>query len=177
MTSHYKPDDKDKKEAIIKRDGNTIIRPKGLDVTWGKDTRYWTVKGEGENEVRELLQVSWLEVTGSILLEDLGLEKGSCYTLSFRVSLKSDAFGWNGCPVYLMVKDPKEGKYQWKNADLSLLPKDENKTTTIPINKLTFQIPSSYDKKSTLSFGLFEIWRGRWKGGLRIHEVIISPKK
>ena len=47
----------------------------------------------------ELIQVSWLEVTGTFD----GL-KGKKYEIGFEVSLTPDAFGWNGCHVYVMAK-------------------------------------------------------------------------
>jgi Phloem protein 2 len=118
----------------------------------------------------ELIQVSWLEVNGSLDLKLLDPEVK--YKLEFNVQLKPDAFGWNDAPVYLMVKPGKKSKYLWKNADLSRM---TSNTTAIPFSsplQFTVQLDSATDDK--LTFGLFEIWKGRWKGGLVITNVVIS---
>jgi hypothetical protein len=121
-----------------------------------------------------LIQVSWLEVTGSIVLE----EKEQ-YEVTFNVSLAPDAFGWNGCPVYVMAKFGKKGKYTWKRATL-----DKSTTTTSTGGGSSFPIPdqplkitapaSSSSSDTTLYFGLYEVWSGKWKGGLRIHDANVK---
>lgn len=124
------------------------------------------------SNIAELVQVSWLEVNGSIDMKRL--KAGTRYKLEFKVTLKPDAFGWNNSPVYIMAKPGKNSNYIWKNTDLSKI-KDEQKssTFTIPsVPSLEFAMPSSSDDK--LYFGLFEIWAKKWKGGLVIEEVIIS---
>jgi hypothetical protein len=120
-----------------------------------------------------LIQVSWLEVTGSIVLE----EKKQ-YEVTFNVSLAPDAFGWNGCPVYVMAKFGKKGKYTWKRATLD---KDTTTTTStggessfsIPDQPLKITAPAS-SSDTTLYFGLYEVWSGKWKGGLRIHDANVK---
>ncbi|KAG1365083.1 protein PHLOEM PROTEIN 2-LIKE A9 [Cocos nucifera] len=147
-------------------EGNKVmIKPQALDIIWGNDSRYWRVN---QNEA-ELLQVCWLEVTGSYPLKEL--LKGRNYKLSFNVSTRPDAFGWGDSPVYLMVK-VGAGPYTWKKADLSQL---KNNNIDIPITSpLTFTVPTD-PKEDKITFGLYEIWRGRWKGGLVIHHVLIEP--
>lgn len=118
----------------------------------------------------ELLQVCWLEVSG--WLEMNKLDKNKKYKVTFKVSMKPDAFGWSGSPVYLMAK-VGDNKFIWKSENLSGVPGMTERS--IP-EDLTFTVKDadvSADKK--LNFGLYEIWRGRWKGGLVIHEVEISP--
>ena len=120
----------------------------------------------------ELLQVSWLEVTGSLDLARL--EKGQDYTVSFKLRLKPDAFGWADSPVYLLAKPGKSGPYNWKRSDLSLLKPGE--ITSVPQNSvLKFTVPEKFAADDKLLFGMYEIWKGRWKGGLVIHEVVIEP--
>lgn len=160
--------------ALHDQDGRKrIIKPRALDIIWGSDNRYWRIPGPSSpTDPVELLQVSWLEVTGSLSLSDL--EKNQDYKVSFRVRLKPDAFGWAGSPVYLMVKIGKKGACTWKKADLSRL--DSGKITDIPLNAaLTFRVPGSAPADEKIYFGMYEIWKGRWKGGLVIHEVVIEP--
>lgn len=119
-----------------------------------------------------MIQVSWLEVTGSI-----DLSAGEQYEVTFKVSLAPDAFGWNGCPVYVMAKFGKKGKYTWKRATL-----DKGTTTTgggfsipDPSLKITaLATASDASNETTLYFGLYEVWSGKWKGGLRIHEALVK---
>jgi hypothetical protein len=111
----------------------------------------------------ELIQVSWLEVTGT----HEG-EKGKSYEVVFDVSMTPDAFGWNGCHVYVMAKVGKRGKYSWKRSSM------ENPKTG------NFQIPTTETLKITVEenasdtkiyFGMYEVWSGKWKGGLKIHSA------
>lgn len=119
-----------------------------------------------------LHQVSWLEVSGEFdnsVLNRLSLDTSKTYSLKFKVRMKADAFGWSGCPVYLMVKDADSKKFKWKKVDLSRLAAGTEVYIPDSSDTHTFKPPS--DK---LTFGLFEIWRGRWKGGLEILQVIIE---
>ncbi|KAJ6802155.1 protein PHLOEM PROTEIN 2-LIKE A9-like [Iris pallida] len=170
MTSpHYKPDRTSADLAITKDGDRFIIKPYALDIIWGGDSRYWRKPAKPE-DAAELLQVSWLEVTGSINLDKLRTDTE--YRVIFRVSLKTDAFGWADSPVYLMAKPGKAALHIWKKADLStsqgggerLIPPD-----------LKFKVPAKVSAGEKLQFGMYEIWKGRWKGGLIIHEVIVEP--
>ncbi|XP_064944641.1 protein PHLOEM PROTEIN 2-LIKE A9-like [Musa acuminata AAA Group] len=149
-----------------------VIKPTALDVTWGNDPRYWSIDKIGG--AISLHQVSWLEVSGAFdnsALDKVNakLDYANNYSLKFRVRMKADAFGWSGCPVYLLVKHAVDNKFKWKKVDLSRL--TAGMVVDIPESpdKHTFRPPA--DK---LIFGLFEIWRGRWKGGLEILQVIIE---
>ncbi|RWV80133.1 hypothetical protein GW17_00058639 [Ensete ventricosum] len=107
--------------------------------------------------------VSWLEVVGKV---DGGqLVADEKYEVKFMVKMRADAFGWSGSPVFLMAKDAS-GKFVWKKADLSLLPSD----TEHPIP----DIQSHTAPRDQVVYGLFEIWRGKWKGGVEIVRVIID---
>ncbi|KAJ8466218.1 hypothetical protein OPV22_028770 [Ensete ventricosum] len=168
---HYKGVKNDltigKKEAGVLK-----IKPTALDVTWGSDPRYWSIdkKNAGDSTgVISLHQVSWLEVTGTFDNALLEIDKSKRYSLKFRVRMKADAFGWNGCPVYLMVKDGETSKFKWNKVDLSRLPAGTE--VDIPETSVEFKPPPDDNK---VIFGLFEIWRGRWKGGLDILQVIIQ---
>jgi hypothetical protein len=103
--------------------------------------------GRGDTGPAELIQVCWLEVTGS-----LQLEANKTYEVGFKVSLTPDAFGWNGCPVYVMAKFVEE-----------------------PYQKIPEQVLSiKSETENTLYFGLYEVWSGKWKGGLKIHEAFVN---
>ncbi|KAK1556909.1 hypothetical protein Q3G72_014410 [Acer saccharum] len=108
------------------------IKPRGFNIVWGKDTRYWQLpeKNRQTETAAELKQVCWLEITGSV-----DVKAGNRYTIEFLVSMKPDAFGWSGCPVFMMAKDSNK-----------------------------------------LFFGLYEVWSGKWKGGLLIHNATIKVK-
>lgn len=121
---------------------------------------------DGEKPV-ELLQVSWLEVTGSV--EGLRPKKG--YNLTFEVKLTADAFGWKDIQVFLMAKVGKKGKYKWKKVKLEQGQKIES-----PDGKqlLSIDVPNDTTDMNTLHFGLYEVWSGKWKGGLEIYNAKVT---
>ena len=131
------------------------------------------------NGAAELKQTSWLEVTGKVRFttKDVG------YRISFKVSLTANSFGWSEAPVFLMVKFGRKGQTIWKRIK-SLARHHKNKLPSSPTDP--FDIPDpiidhgpfeiSKDQISSirydeLYFGLYEVWSGKWKGGLQIHEV------
>jgi Phloem protein 2 len=116
-----------------------------------------------------LKEVSWLEVNGSLDMKYL--DPGVKYKLEFVVYLKPDAFGWKDTPAYIMVKPGRQSKYIWKNADLTRMGDSNVIPSTSP---LEFTVPLDHAADDKLNFGLFEIWKGSWKGGLVIQNVIIS---
>lgn len=125
----------------------------------------WFVIREGS--YAEAIKVTWLEVKATYK----GAKAGSKYRIGFNISLNSDAFGWDSSPVFLMAKVGDSGSYTWKRLyintrDIGLTPID------FPSN-FEINIPISADD-TTLRFGLYEIWGGRWKGGLRIHHAFVN---
>lgn len=123
------------------------------------------------NEPVELLQVSWLEVTATVKLNP-----GKVYEISFQVELAPDAFGWRDIQAFLMAKVGKKGKYKWTRVKLA---QDSNagKNFKIPdTNGQPFRIESAGtpDSDNTLHFGLYEVWSGKWKGGLKIYEANVE---
>ncbi|MED6201485.1 hypothetical protein PIB30_095524 [Stylosanthes scabra] len=146
--------------AIERDDRNGIytIKPKGLNIVWGNDPRYWKVTPDKA----ELIQVSWLEVSGVVK----GLQKGKTYSVEFEVNVKADGFGWDGTQVLVMAKPGKSGKYQFKEAKLS----SGEGIVTVPRDSLQVKFPQNVDSEADLNlyFGLYEVWSGKWKGGLEI---------
>lgn len=75
----------------------------------------------------------------------------------------------------MLAKLGKKGKYSWKRASL-----DQSRSGQV------FEIPPPDDplKVTTandetipmLYFGMYEVWSGKWKGGLKIHKVTIKEK-
>ncbi|KAL2467450.1 Protein PHLOEM PROTEIN 2-LIKE A9 [Abeliophyllum distichum] len=147
------------------KDGRKVIIPaKALNIVWGGDDRYWKIP-EKSGMPAELLQVSWLEVTASVN----GTDHQKNYEVGFSVSLKDDAFGWNNSPVYIMVKRGKEGKFS---------------ATKVLFNgngKQRFEISGKLKKGDSTTdpniyFGLYEVWSGKWRGGLQIHHAYVTEE-
>ncbi|KAG0494602.1 hypothetical protein HPP92_005596 [Vanilla planifolia] len=147
------------------------IKPRALNIVWGRDSRYW--KLSHADGPAELNQVSWLEVNGKINLSRF-FKNGKKYMVKFRVELTPDNFGWGeSCPVYFMVKVAQEAR-SWKKVYLNQA--NTGVDFDVPMDgQLTFRVPERRGADDQLHFGMYEIWRGRWKGGLVIHEVIIAP--
>ncbi|KAK9937126.1 hypothetical protein M0R45_013938 [Rubus argutus] len=163
-----KPHFQGDKEGIQETDNGFIIRPKGLSIVWGNDERYWKIsKDMTEEAAAELIQVSWLEVTGSVLLTP-----GESYKLTFKVGMATDAFGWKDIQAFLMAKVGKKGKYKWTRVKLQ---QDQKEKFEIPDDsqQLTIEVPRAATD-TTLHFGLYEVWSGKWKGGLKIYNAIVT---
>ncbi|KAL0442339.1 UNVERIFIED_CONTAM: protein PHLOEM PROTEIN 2-LIKE A9 [Sesamum latifolium] len=146
--------------------GQMIIQPKDLNIVWGRDDRYWTVPNK-EN-LAELHQVSWLEVTGSIN----GISPSKIYEVGFRLSFTPDAFGWGNSPIYIMVKRGKYGKFAWRKIVLDPYATRHTFEITVMLGKA--EKPEQDSNNQKLYFGLYEVWSGKWKGGLKIHHAFIK---
>ncbi|CAL0304963.1 unnamed protein product [Lupinus luteus] len=149
--------------SIIPLDsGGHLINPKGFNIIWGNDNRYWNVK----DNVAELIQVSWLEVSCSV-----DVTKGKKYQIKFHVRVKPDGFGWNNTQVLVMAKVGSRGKYQFKQTTLE---SNDNGLIIPSENNLEIDVaPNAPEAK--LYFGLYEVWSGKWKGGLEIFKAEVIP--
>ncbi|KAK0578743.1 hypothetical protein LWI29_015519 [Acer saccharum] len=167
--SHHEPESS---EVYKNADETEItIKPRGFNIVWGKDTRYWQLpeKNKDTEAAAELKQVCWLEITGSV-----DVKAGKKYAIEFQVSMKPDAFGWSGCPVFMMAKVGKKGKYIWKK----ITTLDEKRASPFSIpeasSQLTIDVSGNANAPDNkLFFGLYEVWSGKWKGGLLIHKATI----
>lgn len=110
----------------------------------------------------ELVQVSWLEVSGKV-----PVEKGQSYKVEFDVEVKQDGFGWNGTEVLVMAKIGKRGRYSYEPVTLT-----PGKPLTIPTKSLVVTVAPA-ELEPELHFGLYEVWSGKWKGGLEIKKAQI----
>lgn len=105
----------------------------------------------------ELIQVSWLEVSGKV-----PVEKGT-YVVKFDVAVNSNGFGWDGTPVLVMAKVGKKGKYKYEEVTLQCGNDQISPKVSIPVEGN----PNDLE----LHFGLYEVWSGKWKGGLIIKKA------
>ncbi|KAF9671865.1 hypothetical protein SADUNF_Sadunf12G0094500 [Salix dunnii] len=97
------------------------------------------------------------------------LPKGK-YEIKFKLQVKQGAFGLYDSPIFMMAKVGKRGRYKWRKIKLPQI-SDSSPATTEP-----FQIEVDETKdENKLYFGLYEVWNGKWKGGLLIHEATVKP--
>ncbi|KAL3575624.1 hypothetical protein D5086_023725 [Populus alba] len=94
------------------------------------------------------------------------------YEIKFKLEVKPGAFGLSNSPIFMMAKVGKRGRYKWNKIKLQ----EKNSDNRTAIVEPTFQI----DVKGTaddnkLYFGLYEVWTGKWKGGLLIHGATVDP--
>ncbi|KAL2467451.1 Protein PHLOEM PROTEIN 2-LIKE A9 [Abeliophyllum distichum] len=156
---HYEGD-----RSTIQKDkdgGKFFIPAKALNIVWGRDSRYWKIP-EKSDMPAELLQVSWLEVSCSV--DETNPQKN--YEVGFSVSLKVDAFGWNKYPFYIMMKRGNERQFSSKKVLFN-----GNGNQEFEISGKLMKAADSTDTK--IYFGLYEVWSGKWKGGLKIHHAFV----
>nr|KYP61857.1 hypothetical protein KK1_016369 [Cajanus cajan] len=65
-----------------------------------------------------------------------------------------------------MAKVGRAGKYIYKATKIS-----PGCDMSIPSDSLEIDVA----KPSDLHFGLYEVWSGKWKGGLQILRAVVSP--
>eukprot|EP00258_Populus_trichocarpa_P021874 XP_024437893.1 protein PHLOEM PROTEIN 2-LIKE A9-like [Populus trichocarpa] len=167
--SSNKPHYDAESDEILKRDSQRwTFKPRGFNIIWGLDERYWKLPEKGKVEPAELLQVCWLELTGTT--KD-SLPEGK-YEIKFKLEVKPGAFGLSNSPIFMMAKVGKRGRYKWNKIKLQ----EKNSDNRPVIVEPTFQIEvkgTTDDNK--LYFGLYEVWTGKWKGGLLIHGATVDP--
>lgn len=110
------------------------------------------------------VQVLLLSVSGS-----MRVGRGT-YRVSFKVALKDDAFGWDGTPVLVAAKVGKTGRFQYKEVSLSQV---SSTPVTIPSEQDALFIEVG-DNSPEIHFGLYELSKKKWKGGLEIHRAIVE---
>ena len=99
------------------------------------------------------------------------VEKGHKYQVSFQVSMREHAFGWEDTPVRVSAKVGAKGEFHYREVDVSGLPKTP---LTIPSEDQTLEIevpPDSNDDE--IHFGLYENSMKDCKDGLLIHSAIV----
>ncbi|XP_022978966.1 protein PHLOEM PROTEIN 2-LIKE A9-like isoform X2 [Cucurbita maxima] len=147
----------------VKGEPNEVkISPRDLNIVWGSDENQWEINhGEGYALAKEVM---WFEVKATYR----GAKAGRKYKVGFNISLDHDAHGWEGSPVFMMATVGFSSDYNWKK----LYIKKDLQKTDFP-NDYEIEIPVSA-RDTTLQFGLYEIWNGKWKKGLRIHHAFVN---
>ncbi|GFP84186.1 protein phloem protein 2-like a9 [Phtheirospermum japonicum] len=162
-TPHYEGNSSIKFKVHDDHKKEMRIPAKDLNVVWGNDPRYWK-KPDNDNSSLELNQVYWLEVTTCVDETD----PKKTYEVGFDVSLSADAFGWGDAPLYLMVRRGKDGKFVWKKHLLTI--PNHNKEEH---REIIGRSSSGQHEDPKLHLGLFEVWSGKWKGGLKINHAFV----
>ncbi|KAF5196295.1 Phloem protein 2-like [Thalictrum thalictroides] len=92
-----------------------------------------------------------------------------------QVRLKQDAFGWDKLPIHIIAKIGKKGKYKWQTHFLDIVEHPDRK---FPLSLDEIEVTDAHlkDENDILYFGLYEVWRGRWKGGLVLEEAILTKQ-
>ncbi|GLT52431.1 hypothetical protein SLA2020_257740 [Shorea laevis] len=162
---HYDADTSDITTTPEAEGVKYALGPKAFNIVWGNDQGFW--------------RISTQSGAGSSVLarsnRSVSVEKGKRYQISFKLSMKSDAFGWANSPVFLMAKVGKRGKYIWKRlSQLEQCPR-EPMDVPDPNSNNSFRIDVPADASDPrLYYGLYEVWSGKWKGGLRIHGATVK---
>ncbi|KAJ6287564.1 hypothetical protein OIU77_005051 [Salix suchowensis] len=172
MSSSSKPHyEADPPQVDYDKDKNRwTFKPRDFNIIWGNDKRYWNLPDQQQSSGNdpppaELVQVCWFEVTGKTGTTPI---KAGTYKIKFEVSKKEDAFGWNS-PVYMIAKSGKKGRYSWKKIDV--LSEVSTVKKELPPD---FEIEVKNLEDNNIYFGLYEVWSGKWKGGLKIHGAIVE---
>jgi hypothetical protein len=111
-----------------------------------------------------------LEVSGKVGPVHVGEE----YVVKFDVAVKDTGFGWTGTEVLVMAKIGKKGPYKYKPVKLACpepdcrIPKEDGELQITVERK-----QGEAEKDLDLHFGLYEVWSGKWKGGLIIKKAEI----
>ncbi|KAL6351100.1 hypothetical protein AAG906_031686 [Vitis piasezkii] len=167
MSSTTTNHDAEDPSTLQREDGKmkATFNPRQLNIIWGGDPRYW--KLPEDNGPAELLRVWWFEVSGSVRIGSV--PPGTKYRITFQISMKSNAFGWNVSPVYVIAKFGKEGKYSWQKISLQA---DYSQPTSIPSTE-GLEIETE-DANDTLYFGLYDVWSGQEKRGLLLYNATVE---
>ncbi|XP_039127153.1 protein PHLOEM PROTEIN 2-LIKE A5-like [Dioscorea cayenensis subsp. rotundata] len=158
--------------------GAICISTKGLDIVWGEDSRYWKQvqipKDDGTElnygEGMELLRVCWLEIRGTLNLEETHLLPNMTYKLFYIIKFKVGAFGWDEGPVPLHLVTP-DGHQIKRNDNFGIYLK--NKWHKVFGGEFTV----GSTRKGNVRFAINGFNTSCWKGGMVLHGVLIEPKK
>ncbi|KAJ6764621.1 hypothetical protein OIU74_023498 [Salix koriyanagi] len=143
MSSNKPHHDADPDEISKAADSNTwTFKPRGFNIIWGSDKRYWNVPEKGIVQPAELLKVCWLEVTGTTTGS---LPKGK-YEIIFKLQVKQGAFGLYDSPIFMMAK---VGKREDTNGEKSNYHKSQT-TVQFPQNRFKLKLMKLKMKTSSI---------------------------
>ncbi|KAG0494603.1 hypothetical protein HPP92_005597 [Vanilla planifolia] len=120
----------------------------------------------------ELIQVNWIEVTGSVNLEKFHLDSSKTYEIVYLVRFKVDAFGWHSSPITFEVTT-SDGKKNRRTENLEHHKKDGDQWLEIQGGEFTVD---SSNLKGKIAFSMKEVRTDWWKGGIVLEGVKIKPK-
>ncbi|XP_020691998.1 protein PHLOEM PROTEIN 2-LIKE A2-like isoform X1 [Dendrobium catenatum] len=164
-------------EYFKNENGVYHISAKALRIVWGNDPRFWEwiklSKDESCFEIgAELIQVNWMEVTGSLNLEKFQLDPLKTYEIFYVIKFNADAFGWRSSPITFEVSTP-EGKKSRNERYLEYYTKENKNWNEIYGGE--FSLASS-NLMGKIEFGMKEVKTEWWKGGIVLEGVKIRPK-
>ncbi|CAL9130259.1 unnamed protein product [Musa textilis] len=175
-------------------EGTYHIMARGMDIIWSNDERFWkwqtlppedelrqqlSIDAENRScEIAELNQVSWLEATKTLDLDEEKYKRvfDGCKTceILYNIKFKVDAFGWHGVPVTFQVNSPKPGDDYTRDERLESYRKRSSGWHQIDGGRFT--VPEG-EKKGKVKFGMYEIKSQRWKGGILLAGVTLKLHK
>ncbi|KAG0494592.1 hypothetical protein HPP92_005586 [Vanilla planifolia] len=164
-------------EFIKSENGELHISAKALRIVWGNDQRFWQWTKLPKEETcfeiaAELIQVNWIEVTGSVNLEKFHLDSSKTYEIVYLVRFKVDAFGWHSSPITFEVTT-SDGKKNRRTENLEHHKKDGDQWLEIQGGEFTVD---SSNLKGKIAFSMKEVRTDWWKGGIVLEGVKIKPK-
>ncbi|KAH7679142.1 Phloem protein 2-like protein [Dioscorea alata] len=157
--------------------GGISTSTKGLDIDWSEDSRYWKrvqiPKDDGillnYGEGMELLRVCWLEVKGTLCLEEMHLLPNMTYKLFYIIKFKEGAFEWDKGPIPLHLVTP-DGHELKRNDNFEIYLK--NKCHKVFGGEFTV----GSNVMGNVRFAMNGFKTPWWKGGMVLHGVLIEPK-
>ncbi|CAL5033984.1 unnamed protein product [Urochloa decumbens] len=162
----------EKKKYWVDAEGRNCFKlfPKGLNIIWSEDPKYWTWEhfkdASDKFEAAVLKSVSWLEIMGD--LKYSYLTPNVLYQVVFEAKLEEQASGWNE-PVNFMLSKLPDGAVLSKRTE-----KLEKKGEWLQLvaGEMTAKLD---DMAETLQICMSE-YGGHWKTGLRLAGIKITPK-
>lgn len=74
-----------------------------------------------------------------------------------------------------MAKLGRRGRYKWTKVTFKDQP--NNQRFKAPAEDFVIKVPPGTDEDRKLYFGLYEVWSGKWKGGLEIYKAELNEVK
>ncbi|KAG9438935.1 hypothetical protein H6P81_019100 [Aristolochia fimbriata] len=154
-------------------DGSIFIPAKALNIVWGNDKRYWNWSTTKPEEGVQLVQVNWIQVTGSVDCSKLSSPIiPKTYEIIWEIKFNVDAFGWKNAPVKFKVATDRKQDVEVKN--LFGIRKESGQWHQVQGGEFVVD-GSCIDGK--INFGMFETESDWWKGGMVLRGVRIRSKK
>ncbi|CAL9076541.1 unnamed protein product [Musa textilis] len=161
------------------------IPAKAMNITWGRDGRFWRWNELPRDEqpkdfskddlcVAELIQVNWLEAKGTLDLakRKADLSDFKVCEIAYHIKFNIDAFGWSKAPVTFELVTP-DGHREKRSEIMESYRKRSHEWLEIPGGE--FKLPQ--DMKGEVEFGISETESHWWKGGMIFAGASIKLKR